>query len=69
MTRVREKWIPEIRHHCPKTPFILVGTKGDCREDRGMVEKLGKEIKNQSSIINMHTIFYSKEKAKTNLSD
>ena len=38
---LREKWIPEIRHHCPKTPFVLVGTKGDCRQDRGLVDKLG----------------------------
>ena len=38
---LREKWIPEIRHHCPKTPFVLVGTKGDCRADRGLVDKLG----------------------------
>ena len=38
---LREKWIPEIKHHCPKTPFVLVGTKGDCREDRGLVDKLG----------------------------
>ena len=24
---VRDTWIQEIRHHCPKTPVILVGTK------------------------------------------
>ncbi len=23
---VKEKWVPEILHHCPKTPFLLVGT-------------------------------------------
>ena len=22
---VREKWVPEITHHCPKTPFLIVG--------------------------------------------
>lgn len=21
---VREKWVPEITHHCAKTPFLLV---------------------------------------------
>ncbi|XP_054168853.1 ras-related protein ced-10-like [Oppia nitens] len=25
------KWQPEIKHHCPKTPYILVGTKTDLR--------------------------------------
>jgi small GTP-binding protein len=23
------KWIPELAHHCPDTPWILVGTKSD----------------------------------------
>lgn len=30
---VTEKWIPEVRHHCPKVPILLVGTKGDMRAD------------------------------------
>lgn len=21
---IKEKWVPEITHHCPKTPFLLV---------------------------------------------
>jgi len=24
---VSKKWIPEVRHHCPKTPIILLGTQ------------------------------------------
>ena len=24
---------PQIRHHCPRVPIILVGTKGDMRAD------------------------------------
>jgi cell division control protein 42 len=30
---VREKWVPEIEHHLPDTPFLLVGTKMDLRTD------------------------------------
>lgn len=37
---VREKWVPEIRHHCPTTPFLLVGTQVDLRNDPGTKEKL-----------------------------
>ncbi|XP_034187439.1 ras-like GTP-binding protein RhoL isoform X1 [Osmia lignaria lignaria] len=28
---VANKWHPEIKHHCPNTPIVLVGTKGDLR--------------------------------------
>lgn len=37
---VRAKWYPEVSHHCPNTPIILVGTKSDLREDRETIEKL-----------------------------
>uniref|UniRef100_A0AAZ1XFY3 Cell division control protein 42 homolog n=1 Tax=Oreochromis aureus TaxID=47969 RepID=A0AAZ1XFY3_OREAU len=39
---VKEKWVPEITHHCPKTPFLLVGTQVDLRDDPSTVEKLFK---------------------------
>ena len=29
---VRDKWFPEIKHHCPDTPILLVGTKLDMRD-------------------------------------
>jgi cell division control protein 42 len=32
---VREKWVPEIKHHCPKTPFIIVGNQIELREKLG----------------------------------
>lgn len=34
------QWYPEISHHCPSTPVVLVGTKTDLREDKKSVEKL-----------------------------
>ncbi|EHB16354.1 Ras-related C3 botulinum toxin substrate 1 [Heterocephalus glaber] len=33
-------WYPEVRHHCPNTPIILVGTKRDLRDDKDTTEKL-----------------------------
>ncbi|KAL7417494.1 small GTPase Rac1 [Mrakia frigida] len=37
---VKTKWIPEIGHHSPSTPVILVGTKLDLREDPQSIAKL-----------------------------
>merc|ERR1711981_999026 len=31
---VKQKWVPEIEHHAPGVPLILVGTKGDLRQDQ-----------------------------------
>lgn len=36
------KWVPEITHHCQKTPFLLVGTQVDLREDGPTLEKMAK---------------------------
>jgi len=30
---VKSKWWPEVKHHAPKVPFILVGLKSDLRKD------------------------------------
>lgn len=37
---VRAKWYPEIKHHCPSTPILLVGTKIDMREDKDCIARL-----------------------------
>ena len=38
---IASKWIPEIRHHCPTVPIVLVGTKTDIREDSSILARLG----------------------------
>lgn len=37
---VARQWYPEVRHHCPNTPIILVGTKLDLRDDKDTIERL-----------------------------
>jgi small GTP-binding protein len=33
LNSVRNKWVPEIQHYCPKATWILVGTKADLRNE------------------------------------
>jgi len=48
---ITDTWMPELRHHCPKTPIILVGTKTDLRKEQSDVvaqeegQRLAKSIK------------------------
>eukprot|EP01108_Squamamoeba_japonica_P002358 TRINITY_DN210_c0_g1_i1.p1 TRINITY_DN210_c0_g1~~TRINITY_DN210_c0_g1_i1.p1 ORF type:complete len:195 (+),score=58.97 TRINITY_DN210_c0_g1_i1:130-714(+) len=37
---VSAKWYPEVSHHCPNTPLLLVGTKLDLREDAETIGRL-----------------------------
>lgn len=37
---VKSKWFPEIQHHAPNVPLILVGTKSDLRTDQGTISQL-----------------------------
>jgi len=37
---VKSKWWPEIQHHAPGVPLILVGTKSDLRNDSSMAAQL-----------------------------
>lgn len=40
---VKEKWLPEVHHHCPGVPCIIVGTQIDLREDPQLLEKLARQ--------------------------
>ncbi|KAK2141744.1 hypothetical protein LSH36_1049g00055 [Paralvinella palmiformis] len=40
---VTTKWYPEVRHHCPDAPILLIGTKIDLREDKEVISKLSKQ--------------------------
>ena len=39
---VREIWVPELRHHCPNVPILLVGTKIHLRDDLETKERLAR---------------------------
>ena len=40
---VREKWFPEVHHHCPGVPCLIVGTQTDLRDDPQVREKLARQ--------------------------
>jgi len=40
---VTSKWYPEIKHHCPDAPVLLIGTKMDLREDRETLAALSEQ--------------------------
>ena len=35
----KSKWVQELRHHAPGTPFMLVGTKADLRNGQSVTAK------------------------------
>ncbi|KAJ2160533.1 Rho GTPase [Coemansia sp. RSA 552] len=39
---VKEKWFPEVLHHCPGVPCLIVGTQMDLRDDTATIEKLNR---------------------------
>lgn len=43
------KWVPEISHHMPGVPFVLVGTKCDLRDDGDMLDRLAERGMRPSS--------------------
>ena len=43
------QWYPEVLHHCPDTPVVLVGTKVDIREEN--VTTMSEQTENTSTFI------------------
>lgn len=39
---VKEKWFPEVHHHCPGVPCLIVGTQVDLRDDHAVIDKLAR---------------------------
>ena len=67
-----EKWIPEIKKHCQGTPFIIVGTQSDLRDDPTVLRKLQNmrmqpvtEEEGHKLARRMHAIKYMECSAKT----
>jgi cell division control protein 42 len=40
---IKLRWYPELQHHCPGTPCLLVGLKIDSREDLSVIDGLKKQ--------------------------
>jgi GTPase SAR1 family protein len=40
LSNVVQKWCPEIKHHCPNAPWVLVGTKSDLEDDASVLARL-----------------------------
>jgi small GTP-binding protein len=45
---VKQKWLEELKRSCPDTPYILVGTKIDLRDNEEVIQKLA--VKNKQPI-------------------
>ncbi|KAJ6237345.1 hypothetical protein M0813_26903 [Anaeramoeba flamelloides] len=41
MENIKTKWLVEVKHHCPRAPIIIVGSKIDLRQDTEYLKKNG----------------------------
>ena len=46
---IKAKWYPEVSHHCPGVPIVLVGTKLDLKNDSETIERLKEKKKSPVS--------------------
>jgi len=42
LENIPDRWIPELKHFCPKIPIVLVGNKKDLRKDPETIQQLGR---------------------------
>lgn len=45
LENIENVWLPEIREYCPNTPFILIGTKSDLRDQWDTLPAEQKDVK------------------------
>ena len=55
----RAKWIPEVKEVCPNTPFILVGTKKDLRNDPETISRLAERGTSPITYEQVRTFFFA----------
>ncbi|KAK7507873.1 hypothetical protein BaRGS_00000838 [Batillaria attramentaria] len=56
LENVQHKWYPEVTHHCPNTPIVLVGTKLDLRDNPEIKRHLSKQQKKPVSTAEGHSM-------------
>jgi len=45
LENIPERWVPEVKHFCPKVPVVLVGCKKDLRSDEETLKLLAADKK------------------------
>lgn len=66
LENVQEKWAPEVKHFCPKSPIVLVGIMKDTRNDpHEMKRKLVTSQEGQLMAEQIHAFAYIECSAKT----
>ena len=63
---VTTKWIPEIKHHVPDAPFLLVGTKSDLRRSYRYPSEMQQEMDPETLVVGfiIHCLRHNKYKER-----
>jgi Ras-related C3 botulinum toxin substrate 1 len=65
LANVDKKWFPEIRHYCPETPIILVGTKTDLRDDENHKKGIIPAEEGKAMAEKLKAVYYLECSART----